>query len=161
MFIAYRRDLVVMRGLEPASKHKGIPLRAHHLLCLLGFQGVGYTADFIRNFEKVKRLVEQNPDMEIEVVDTCDVVCIACPNSQGSECFKSGIKQNTMVRDIDRRVMELLDIKPGQRFKARDLYARIKEKIHPGDFNDICRGCEWLNLGFCPRGLARLEKSED
>ncbi len=150
-----------MRGLEPSSKFKGIPLRAHHLLCLLGFQGVGYTADFIRNFEKVKRLIEQNPDVEIEVVDTCDVICLACPNAQGSECFKSGIKQNTMIREIDRRVMELLDIKPGQRFKARDLYARIKEKIHPGDINDICKGCEWLNLGFCPRGLAKLEGRED
>jgi hypothetical protein len=104
----------------------------------------------------VKRLVEQNPDMEIEVVDTCDVICLACPNSQGSECYKSGIKQNTMVKEIDHRVMKLLDIKPGDRFKARELYALVKEKIHPTDINDICKGCEWLNLGFCPRGLAKL-----
>ncbi len=138
------------------EKFRGIPLRAHHLLCLLGFQGIGYTADFIKNFQKVKRLIEQHPDLEIEVVDTCDVICIACPNMHNGECFKSGIKHNRMVKDIDRRVMEKLGIKPGERFKAKDLYALVKEKIPPGDINDICKGCEWLNLGFCPRGLANL-----
>jgi hypothetical protein len=138
------------------EKFKGIPLRAHHLLCLLGFQGIGYTADFIKNFQKVKRLIEQHPDLEIEVVDTCDVICIACPNMQGSECFKSGLKYNEKVKCIDHRVMERLGITPGDRFKASELYALVKEKIRPGDIKDICQGCEWLNLGFCPRGLAQL-----
>lgn len=138
------------------EKFRGIPLRAHHLLCLLGFQGIGYTADFIKNFQKVKRLIEQHPDMEIEVVDTCDVICIACPNVQGGECFKSGLKLNRKVKEIDYRVMERLGIRPGDRFKAKELYALVKEKIHPGDINEICQGCDWLNLGFCPRGLANL-----
>ncbi len=79
-----------MRGSDQSRNFRGIPLRAHHLLCFLGFQGIGYTADFIRNFHKVKRMVEQNPDLEIEVVDTCDVVCIQCPNAQGSNCYKGG-----------------------------------------------------------------------
>ncbi len=114
------------------EKFRGIPLRAHHLLCLLGFQGIGYTADFIKNFQKVKRLIEQHPDLEIEVVDTCDVICIACPNMHNGECFKSGLKHNRMVKEIDRRVMEKLDIKPGDRFKAKDLYAMVKEKIRAG-----------------------------
>ncbi|MGA9139406.1 MAG: DUF1284 domain-containing protein [Methanocella sp.] len=141
---------------RPHPGRKGIPLRAHHLLCLLGFQGIGYTADFIRNFQKVKRLVEQNPDLEIEVVDSCDVVCIQCPNAQGSHCFKGGLSENRSVRDMDRRVMAKLDIRPGDRFKARDLFALIKEKIGPSDIRDLCRGCEWLSLEFCPRGLEKL-----
>jgi len=138
------------------GKFKGIPLRAHHLLCLLGFQGIGYTAGFIRNFQKVKRLVEQHPNLVVEVVDSCDVICIACPNMQDGECFKSGRKYNEKVKCIDGRVMERLGIKPGDRFKAKDLYALIKEKIQPRDIKDICQGCDWLNLGFCPRGLANL-----
>jgi hypothetical protein len=66
------------------------------------------------------------------------------------------MKLNRKVKDIDRRVMERLGIKPGDRFKASELYALVKEKIKPGDINEICQGCEWLNLGFCPRGLANL-----
>lgn len=138
------------------GKFKGIPLRAHHLLCMLGFQGIGYTAGFIRNFHKVKRLVEQHPDLVVEVVDSCDVICVACPNTQDGECFKSGLKYNEKVKCIDGRVMDKLGIKPGDRFKAKDLYALVKEKIKPGDIKDICQGCDWLNLGFCPRGLANL-----
>jgi hypothetical protein len=116
----------------------------------------GYTADFIRNFQKVKRLVEQHPDLMIEVVDTCDVICVACPNMQDGECFRSGRKYNEKVKCIDARVMEKLGIEPGDRFKAKDLYALVKEKIEPDDIKDICQGCDWLNLGFCPRGLANL-----
>ena len=139
------------------SGKKGIPLRAHHLLCLLGFQGIGYTADFIKNFHKVKRLVEQHPDLEIEVVDACDVVCIQCPNAQGPDCFKGGTRYDKTVKDMDRRVMEKLGIRPGDRFKARELFALVKEKIRPDDLKDICGGCEWLPLGFCQRGLEQLE----
>ncbi|MCD1294223.1 DUF1284 domain-containing protein [Methanocella sp. CWC-04] len=139
-----------------AGDFKGIPLRAHHLLCMLGFQGVGYTAEFIKNFYKVKRMIDQNPDMEIEVVDSCDVICLACPNAQGEDCFKGGLKLDSTVKEMDRRVMNKLGIKPGDRFKAKDLYTLIKEKIRPEDFKDICRGCEWLALGFCPRGLEKL-----
>ncbi|HTX44053.1 MAG TPA: DUF1284 domain-containing protein [Methanocella sp.] len=138
------------------GKFRGIPLRAHHLLCLLGFQGIGYTAGFIRNFQKVKRLIEQHPDLVVEVVDSCDVICIACPNMQDGECFKNGLKYNEKVKCIDGRVMAKLGIKPGDRFKAKDLYALVKEKIEPADIKDICQGCDWLNLGFCPRGLANL-----
>jgi hypothetical protein len=125
-------------------------------LCMLGFQGIGYTAGFIRNFQKVKRLVEQHPNLVVEVVDSCDVICLACPNMQDGECFKSGRKYNEKVKCIDGRVMNKLGIKPGDRFKAKDLYALVKEKIKPGDIDEICKGCDWLNLGFCPRGLANL-----
>ncbi|AFD00147.1 hypothetical protein Mtc_1393 [Methanocella conradii HZ254] len=146
--------------IEAQKKFKGIPLRAHHLLCILGFQGIGYTAGFIRNFQKVKRMVEQHPELEIEVVDSCDVICIACPNMQSGECYRSGLKYNQKVKDIDHRVMERLGIKPGSRFKASELYGLIKEKIKPEDIQEICRGCEWLDLGFCPRGLASLAGKE-
>jgi hypothetical protein len=147
-----------MTKARPSSGKKGIPLRAHHLLCLLGFQGIGYTADFIKNFHKVKRMVEQNPDLEIEVVDTCDVVCIQCPNAQGLECFKGSTLNDKTIREMDRRVMDRLGIRPGDRFKARELFGLIKEKIRPDDFKDICGGCEWLALGFCTRGLEQLQQ---
>ena len=135
---------------------KGIPLRAHHLLCLLGFQGIGYSAEFIRNLHKVKRMIEQNPDLEIEIVEDCDVVCIQCPNSQDTECVKGGVNDNRTVKEMDRRVMEKLDIKPHDRFKVREIYALVKEKIQPEDFRDLCRGCDYLPLGFCHRGLESL-----
>lgn len=139
-----------------AGGSKGIPIRAHHLLCMLGFQGIGYTADFIKNFQKVKRMIEQNPDIDLIIRDDCDVICIACPNSQGEDCFKGGLKYDQTVKDMDHRVMKKLGIKPGDRFKAREVYRLIKEKIKPSDFNEICFGCEWLALGFCPRGLKNL-----
>ncbi len=150
-----------MRTTRAPTGKKGIPLRAHHLLCLLGFQGIGYTADFIRNLHKVKRMVEQNPDLEIEVVESCDVVCIQCPNAQGLHCYKGGISENKNVQDMDRRVMKKLGIKPGDRFKAREIFELVREKIRPADLDDICRGCEWISLSFCQRGLEQLAQQDD
>lgn len=144
----------------PAGK-KGIPLRAHHLLCLLGFQGIGYTAEYIKNFQKVKRMVEQNPDLEIEIREDCDVICIQCPNAQGADCFKGGLSCNKTVREMDRRVMEKLGIHPGDRFKVRDIYALVKERIKPEDLKELCYGCEWNVLGFCQRGLEKLVAAND
>lgn len=141
---------------RPVSGKKGIPLRAHHLLCLLGFHGIGYSAEFIRNLHKVKRLIDQNPELEIEVVDDCDVVCLQCPHSQDSLCVKGEASDNKTVRDMDHRIMEKLDIRPHDRFKVREIYALIKEKIRPEDMNDFCRGCEYFSLGFCRRGLESL-----
>ena len=141
---------------RPLSGKKGIPLRAHHLLCLLGFQGIGYSAEFIRNLHKVKRMIDQNPELDIEIVDDCDVVCIQCPNSQGPVCVKGGVSDNKIVREMDRKVMEKLEIKAHDRFKVREIYALVKEKIQPDDFKELCRGCDYLHLGFCARGLQSL-----
>ncbi len=141
---------------QPAHGKKGIPLRAHHLLCLLGFQGIGYSAEFIRNLHKVKRMIEQNPDLEIEIVEDCDVVCIQCPNSQDTGCVKGGVNENRTVKEMDRRVMEKLEINPHDRFKVKEIYALVKEKIRPEDFKELCRGCDYLPLGFCYRGLESL-----
>jgi uncharacterized protein len=149
-----------MKKTRAQPGRKGIPLRAHHLLCLLGFQGIGYTADFIKNFHKVKRLVEQNPDLDIEIVDTCDVVCLQCPNAQGLNCYKGGLSENRNVREMDRRVMERLGLKAGDRLKARKLFALVREKIKPGDLQDICCGCEWQSLEFCQRGLEQLTQQD-
>jgi hypothetical protein len=143
---------------DVGPRFKGIPIRGHHLLCMLGFQGIGYTAGFIKNFQKVKRMIEQNPGLEIEVVDTCDVVCLACPNSQGEDCFKGGLKYDRTVQEMDRRVIERLGIRPGDRFRASELFEMVRQKIEPEDLKDICRGCEWIGLGFCQRGLENLKK---
>lgn len=142
---------------RPLQGKKGIPLRAHHLLCLLGFQGIGYSAEFIRNLHKVKRLIDQNPDLDVEIVEDCDVICIQCPNSQGHVCIKGGQTDNRTVREMDRRVMEKLEIKPHDRFKVKDIYALVKEKIRPEDFPTLCCGCDYLPLGFCGRGLESLQ----
>jgi hypothetical protein len=54
--------------------------------------------------------------------------------------------------------MEKLGIKPGDRLKASEIFALVREKIKPGDLAKICHGCEWHSLGFCQRGLEQLKK---
>lgn len=139
-----------------ADAPDGIRLRAHHLLCIPGFQGIGYTTDFIHNLYRVKRMVEEQPGLAIEVVDGCDDICRACPNMRDGTCYRGDEKPNGTVREIDRRVLERLGVRPGDRLRSAELYARIGEKIRPDDIGEICNGCEWLRLGFCRHGLAGL-----
>jgi hypothetical protein len=61
---------------------------------------------------------------------------------------------------MDRRVMEKLGLKPGDRLKSSEIFALVRDKIKPGDLADICRGCEWQSLGFCQRGLEHLTQED-
>jgi len=37
-------------------------IRAHHLLCLLGFVGMGYSSKFVEKIKEIKKKVENEPD---------------------------------------------------------------------------------------------------
>ena len=56
-------------------------LRGHHLLCVHGFKGMGYSPSFV---EKMKEIVAdiRNPekDFDIKVVAGFDEACLACPH---------------------------------------------------------------------------------
>ena len=57
--------------------------RPHHFLCTLGFQGKGYSPDFVKNFSEIADVLrgEDGDEQLIKVIKNCDDICRACPRA--------------------------------------------------------------------------------
>ena len=124
-------------------------LRGHHLLCLYGFRGLGYSKDFVDNLWRVKKAIDKGT--LIKVVTTVDEICRACPYIDSSGCKR----YPSIIKKRDKKVLEILCIKPNSSLKAGELFKLIERSIRPQDLYSICNGCEWLGLGYCVEGLKR------
>lgn len=121
-------------------------IRAHHILCIQGFQGYGYSKDFVDNMTELTENINSNPDLKIEIIDECDIICSRCPYNNGGICQK---RQDSFqkVRDTDLRVLKKLGLKKGMKLKAKDIFFLANEKLkNISDIQDICGDCEWKEI---------------
>lgn len=97
-----------------------IRIRYHHLMCIPRYKGEGYSKEFCNNLAKVKSNIHAD---NYTLVDTCDDVCLFCPNNENGVC---------------------LDEK-----KVGGYDALVKEKLARGEAllpREICSDCCWFNL---------------
>lgn len=121
-------------------------IRGHHLVCTYCFYGSGKekAEDFfgVKNAipELLKKL-RRNPDMEISVKTDLDDVCNICPLRKPDGCGRSSdaAGQNEKLRNWDRALLDVLELKEGEIIKAKELEARIQEKIP--DISKFCTNC--------------------
>ncbi|WAM33926.1 DUF1284 domain-containing protein [Caldicellulosiruptor morganii] len=132
-------------------------LRFHHLLCFLGFRGLGYSEEFIENFKKVyqKVFVENH---RICLVIRPDVICMACP-----ELIEGRCKSEEKVKRIDEKLMNFL-LKNGihsfENVLPGDVY-KVIQNLSVEEFEAICKDCEWFKLGFCTEGFLKLKDRQN
>jgi hypothetical protein len=118
-------------------------IRAHHLLCIQGFQGHGYSAEFAENMSKVICSLKSNPQQEIEIVDECDVICKFCPHKKEEGRCKN-IISNLMIKRIDRKVIKKLEIDYSTIISAESIISLTQEVFKTQkDVQGICRNCRW------------------
>jgi len=69
---------------EPGFKtvSKCLKIRAHHLCCIQGFQGYGYSPIFVANLRVVISDIKAFPSRPLELISECDVVCESCPGKR-------------------------------------------------------------------------------
>ncbi len=131
-----------------------INFRPHHFICVLGYQGKGYSGGFVENMDKVVTNGLHGvggDDTLIEVVMTADVICAPCPHKRGEGCVKQA-----KIDALDERHAERLNLKSGEVLSWKAAKARIKTHVAKDDLNRLCAGCEWLDSGICKTALARL-----
>jgi len=131
-------------------------LRGHHLLCVHGFRGMGYSPAFV---EKMRGIVEQirdkDKDFPIQVVRGFDVTCQACPH-KGAEACEANEGSEEHVHRLDRNVIGHLGLQENQSYQKSELVALTREKVAPDDLDVLCAGCSWLSYGVCKEGIAQL-----
>jgi hypothetical protein len=132
-----------------------LKIRTHHLLCVLGFCGLGYSQEFISTMGKVVEKLRSNSAFPIILVAECDIICASCPHNKGNKCLKE-TDSESKVKTRDLEVLHRLGFEVGAQMATGKAYAKIKERLSSGDIAEICRRCEWLELGHCVEGLERL-----
>ncbi len=133
-----------------------IPLRPHHLVCLVGFRGHGYSDSFTANMAALAARL-RGPGGEttpLVIRPMADAICLPCPRRRGSGCRDAG-----RIAALDRRHGERLGLETGARLSWGAALARIRRKVHPDDLATLCAGCRWLPLGFCSDALETLRKT--
>ncbi|NIM04661.1 MAG: DUF1284 domain-containing protein [Armatimonadetes bacterium] len=134
---------------------KRLSLRAHHLLCMHGFRGLGYDEHFVENMARVHARVKSEPDLEILVTDEADDICAPCPRNKRGQCERDIMGEPVSARALDHRVLQQLEIDSGRTFSRDDILELVREKITPEDLVSICEGCQWLPFDYCVEGLRR------
>ncbi|WP_018921582.1 DUF1284 domain-containing protein [Salsuginibacillus kocurii] len=133
-------------------------IRGHHLLCIQGFEGMGYSPAFIQRMKELTTAIrESTKECDIQVVKDFDEACWACPHNDGDLC-SSSVAADAKVKGLDERVLEHLHLKAGEVYKKEELLDRIAHSVAPDDLEHLCQGCSWLSYGVCKAGISRLQK---
>ncbi len=137
------------------DKTEVIEIRAHHLLCILGFCGLGYSEEFVANLKKIITVFRADESREVILIHQCDDVCKYCPHNIGGSCQKNNSFAENSPTTMDLNLLEKLGISSGAVVQFNRAMALIKERINLNFMKSICRDCEWENLGYCEEGLKR------
>lgn len=122
-----------------------IAIRAHHFLCMQGFQGYGYNKAFTDNFKEIIEHIKKEPEILIKIINECDIICSACPHNKNGICEKNE-NSGREIQNMDLKVLKKLGLESGTIMKAKDVFSLIDEKIKTAaDARDICGKCAWQN----------------
>ena len=132
------------RILETDSKNESEPLRirAHHLCCIQGFQGYGYSPAFVANMRSVISDLEALPSRPLKLVTECDAICISCPSKR--ECTIQESTLSRRIKQMDLAVLDKLRMEDGVIVNADEAFRLINSKINNAlDVEDVCGTCKW------------------
>ena len=122
-----------------------IKIRAHHLLCIQGFQGHGYSHDFERNMSWIIQKIDFDPEQEIEVIAKCDEICSHCPHQVEGSCEISPGSDKS-IRKMDTTILKKLDLDENTVIKASNILELVNIKSENLDILDICGSCFWRDI---------------
>lgn len=135
-----------------------LSLRGHHLLCVHGFRGMGYSPDFVKKMgEIVEQIRDDQMDFPIKVVAALDDTCFTCPHKGKTTC-EASVGSNEHVLTMDLNVIRHLGLIEGAVYKKSYLVKLTAEKVEPDDLDYICKGCSWLSYGVCKEGIADVRE---
>lgn len=132
-------------------KQKPICFRPHHVLCTIGFEGRGYSPEFVSHYTKVKSALTSHTP--IQITKGLDTICGPCPNHNGRLCNKEAF-----IETLDARHLQALDLTLTT-YTWGALVDKVRTHISPNDLVSLCKGCAWLSFGLCARAVAKIKNA--
>ena len=126
-----------------AETGEPLKIRGHHLLCVQGFQGYGYSPEFVANLAEIAERLKSQPDTEIELAVECDAICSVCPHREGQECRKKP-ESAGRVSAHDRRVLSRLGLQAGSRMEIAAAFSLANARLGSrSEAREVCGKCRW------------------
>lgn len=120
-----------------------INIRAHHLLCMQGYQGYGYSPSFVENMTRVIADICSDPDCEVQVTSECDAFCSSCPHAKDGLCQKQPDSADK-VKDLDLRVLRKLGLEERTTLGAAEALSLVNARLRKAsNVQDLCGNCGW------------------
>jgi uncharacterized protein len=125
-------------------------LRGHHLFCLLGYKGMGYSQEYVKNMTVLHQSLRDEPETWVQLIEGPDQLCEKYPNSGEYHC------QDRHIDNRDRVILEKLGLKIGQILKWKDIEDAIRKNVVPSDIEVVCKTCSWRSFGVCEEGIQNI-----
>ncbi|WP_330583166.1 DUF1284 domain-containing protein [Sporosarcina cascadiensis] len=94
-----------------------IELRGHHIFCLLGYRGMGYSKEYVENMTKVHTILREQTETMIQIIPGPDDLCAKFPDDQPYHCLDKGVYEHDA--DILKRLaLTFSDVLPDAKWNA-------------------------------------------
>ncbi len=128
-----------------------ICIRAHHLLCIQGFQGKGYSADFVNNMNQIIYFLNEGLNngtpKKIKVINQDDVICTHCPHLEKTHLEKNICSQfpesEKKIKEMDDLTICLLGLECDKEYDYEYILGKINKIISFFQIKNICGHCSW------------------
>ncbi|NYB51250.1 MAG: DUF1284 domain-containing protein [Methanobacteriaceae archaeon] len=120
-----------------------VEIRAHHLLCIQGFQGHGYSKDFTTNMAKIVHKLRDNPSTFLKIVRGADSICRYCPHLSNGTCYLDPISESR-IKVMDNLLLQYLEINHESLVSWNEIKTLTKN-LSPRTIKKICANCFWKN----------------
>lgn len=121
-----------------------LQLRAHHLLCILKYQGKGYSSEFVHNMDRIWHEIRHRTHETVEPRQVADSICSACPHLADPETPTSCTFHES-ISHRDRRLLSLLGWEEGTILPLAETLELLRAR-HAELLDAVCRGCDWLEI---------------
>lgn len=125
-------------------------LRGHHIFCLLGYRGMGYSQEYVENMTRLHQTLRDNPKTWIQLIEGPDCLCEKYPNSREYHC------EEKRITERDSAILEKLELKIGQILTWEEIESKIQKYIVPSDIKVVCETCSWRSYGVCEEGVQEI-----
>ena len=122
-----------------------IKIRAHHLLCMQGFQGYGYDGDFVVHLNSVIATLRSDPTISVQIIIGCDDICVCCPHCIENRCQKD-CDSDAQINLMDSNVLDCIGIQQGCISMYQELINQVNDSIKTKvELANICGDCQWTD----------------
>lgn len=116
-----------------------INIRAHHLLCIQGYQGYGYSEQFTENMNQIIEKIKNN-DVKIRLVNSKDSICEKCPNLNENLC--KNLDENSKIEYMDNYILNKLQYK-GNEVNFNEIVRKLNKTLKKDEILNLCKDCYW------------------
>ena len=128
-------------------------LRGHHIFCLLGYRGMGYSKEYVENMTQLHQTLRDNPKTWIQLVKGPDQLCEKYPNSGEYHC------QEKHIYDRDSVIIEKLGLEIGQILNWETLKRTSETMSYPPISKQYVKPVPGVHMGFVRKGFKRCSKA--